>query len=44
MPPPSGKLETILIVDDNPSVRGVVVQILASENFRVISASNGLQL
>lgn len=41
MPPPPGKLETILVVDDNPSVLRVVVKILEAENFCVLSASSG---
>ncbi|MEI9970676.1 MAG: response regulator [Ignavibacteriota bacterium] len=41
MPPPAGKLETILVVDDNPSVLRVVVKILEAENFHVISATSG---
>jgi CheY-like chemotaxis protein len=41
--PPSlkGSLETILVVDDNELVRGVVVKILEAENFRVLSAISG---
>ena len=34
-------LETILVVDDNELVLGVVVAILQGENFRVLSAPNG---
>jgi two-component system, cell cycle sensor histidine kinase and response regulator CckA len=34
-------LETILVVDDNESVLGVVVAILKTENFRVLSADSG---
>jgi DNA-binding NtrC family response regulator len=41
MPPPPGKLETILVVDDNPSVLGVVMKILEAENFHVLSAISG---
>jgi DNA-binding NtrC family response regulator len=41
MPPPPGKLETILVVDDNPSVLRVVIQILEAENFQVLSAISG---
>jgi DNA-binding NtrC family response regulator len=39
--PPPGKLETILVVDDNPSVLRVVIDILETENFHVISAISG---
>jgi hypothetical protein len=39
--PPNGVLETILVVDDNASVLGIVVAILARENFRVLSADSG---
>jgi len=42
MPPPSkGNLETILVVDDNPSLLEVVVRILEAENFHVLSAGSG---
>ena len=42
MPPPSkGTLETILVVDDNPSVLRVVVKILEAHNFLVLSAHSG---
>jgi len=41
MPPPPAKLETILVVDDNPSVLRVVIQILEAENFQVLSAISG---
>ncbi len=34
-------METILVVDDNESVLRVVVAILESENFRVLSADSG---
>ena len=34
-------LETILVVDDNESVRGVVVAILKDANFLVLSAESG---
>src|SRR3954451_121672 len=34
-------LETILVVDDNPSVLGVVVAILKNANFVVLSADSG---
>jgi DNA-binding NtrC family response regulator len=37
----SGTLETILVVDDNKTVLSVVVAILESEDFRVLSADNG---
>jgi two-component system cell cycle sensor histidine kinase/response regulator CckA len=37
----AGQLETILVVDDNPSVLRAVVAILKSANFRVLSADNG---
>jgi DNA-binding NtrC family response regulator len=36
-----GTLETILVVDDNELVLEVVVAILKSENFRVLSADGG---
>jgi DNA-binding NtrC family response regulator len=32
--------ETILVVDDNPTVLGVVVELLKMANFRVLSADN----
>ncbi|MEO8052029.1 MAG: response regulator [Acidobacteriota bacterium] len=35
-------LQTILVVDDDESVLGVVVGILRKRHFRVLSASNGL--
>ena len=42
MPPPFKKiLETILVVDDNALVLGVVVKILKAENFHVLSADSG---
>ena len=41
MPRPPGKLETILVVDDNPSVLRVVIKILETENFHVLSAISG---
>ena len=42
MPPaPEGSLETILVVDDSPSVLEMVVKILQAENFRVLSADSG---
>jgi DNA-binding NtrC family response regulator len=41
MPPPPGKLETILVVDDNPSVLRVVIKILETEKFHVLSAISG---
>ena len=41
MPPPPGKLETILVVDDNRSVLRVVIEILETENFHVLSAISG---
>lgn len=37
----NGPLETILVVDDNELVLGVVVKILEAENFRVLSAISG---
>jgi two-component system, cell cycle sensor histidine kinase and response regulator CckA len=41
--PPSlrGTLETILVVDNNESVLEVLIAILTSENFRVLSADSG---
>ena len=39
--PLKGKLETILVVDDNEAVLRTVVLILELENFRVLSAANG---
>ena len=36
-------LETILVVDDNPVVLEVVVEILRSANFQVLSARNGAE-
>jgi len=37
----SATLETILVVDDNASVRAVVTQLLKRANFRVLSADSG---
>jgi DNA-binding NtrC family response regulator len=37
----SGKLETILVVDDNETVLRAVVAILEHANFHVLSAANG---
>jgi two-component system, cell cycle sensor histidine kinase and response regulator CckA len=37
----SGTLETILVVDDNAAILRAVVGILASANFKVLSASSG---
>ena len=39
--PLKGSLETILVVDDNESVLGIVVAILEAEGFRVLSANSG---
>jgi hypothetical protein len=39
--PLKGILETILVVDDNKSVLGIVVAILEGEHFRVLSADSG---
>lgn len=36
-----GKFETILVVDDNTTVLSVVVAVLKSANFQVLSAGNG---
>ena len=36
-----GTLETILVVDDNSTVLSVVVAVLKSANFQVLSAGNG---
>jgi two-component system cell cycle sensor histidine kinase/response regulator CckA len=43
MPGPllTGKLETILVVDDNREVLKVVVSILRAANFKVLSADSG---
>jgi DNA-binding NtrC family response regulator len=38
---PEGTLETILVVDDNPQLLKMVVQILEDHNFRVLSAIDG---
>jgi DNA-binding NtrC family response regulator len=40
-PSPTGKLETILVVDDNKAVLNVVVAILEKANFQVLSAYSG---
>jgi DNA-binding NtrC family response regulator len=40
-PPPKGTCETILVVDDNPSVLRVVVAVLQAQNFHVLSADSG---
>ena len=37
-----GTLETILVVDSDQSVREAVVSILERANFRVLSASSGV--
>jgi DNA-binding NtrC family response regulator len=37
----SATLETILVVDDNASVRAVVTQLLKRAHFRVLSADSG---
>lgn len=37
---PSGSLETILVVDDNEHVRPLIVAILESKNYHVLSASS----
>jgi DNA-binding NtrC family response regulator len=39
---PKGKLETLLVVDDDEEVLKVVVAILERANFVVLSAANGL--
>jgi two-component system cell cycle sensor histidine kinase/response regulator CckA len=41
--PPSlkGSLETILVVDDNELLLGIVVKILEAKNFQVLSATGG---
>src|ERR1044071_3930865 len=39
---PEGVLETILVVDDNPALLKMVVNILEEQNFRVLSAIDGL--
>jgi DNA-binding NtrC family response regulator len=42
MPPaPKVAVETILVVDDSPSVLAVVVKILKANNFHVLSAESG---
>lgn len=38
---PTGKLETILVVDDDEDVLSVVVEILKRARFQVLSAANG---
>lgn len=40
-PQPTGKLETILVVDDNEAVLKAVVAVLERASFRVLSACNG---
>lgn len=39
--PPKRTLETILVVDDNEAVLGLVVSILKRANFHVLAAENG---
>jgi len=39
--PPKGQGETILLVDDEPLLRDIVVRQLVGANYRVIKASNG---
>ncbi len=42
MSPPSKEIrETILVVDDSPSILNGVVKILEAEDFHVLSAANG---
>src|SRR3954466_13756513 len=42
MPPsPRGTLETILVVDDNPSVLRTVIEVLEGASFIVLSADDG---
>ncbi|HLK65718.1 MAG TPA: response regulator [Bryobacteraceae bacterium] len=41
IPRPKEILETILVVDDNPTVLETVIAVLKAENFRVLSAHNG---
>src|SRR5579862_8491367 len=38
---PTGKLETILVVDDNKTLLTFVVAVLERANFQVLSANNG---
>ena len=40
-PAPEAALETILVVDDNPSILAIVVEILEAKNFHVLAAENG---
>jgi two-component system cell cycle sensor histidine kinase/response regulator CckA len=40
-PSAKGRIETILVVDDNDIVLNAVVSILKSENFQVLSANSG---
>ena len=40
-PSPRGTLETILVVDDNPVVLGMVVAVLETEGFKTFSANSG---
>jgi CheY-like chemotaxis protein len=40
--PPAGR-ETILVVDDDPSVRETISRVLASEGYLVLTAANGVE-
>lgn len=41
LPPPAGGSETILLAEDNPEVRQVVVEVLSGAGYRVLEAENG---
>ena len=41
LPPPRGGSETILLAEDNPEVRQMIVEVLAGAGYRVIAAENG---
>jgi two-component system, cell cycle sensor histidine kinase and response regulator CckA len=42
-PPPKGRNETVLLVDDEKSIREVVSKMLASSGYRVLTANDGMQ-
>ena len=42
-PVASGRKSTILLVDDDPSVRGMIGRVLANEGYLVLHAANGAE-
>jgi CheY-like chemotaxis protein len=43
LPPPGRGSETILLVEDEPSVRSVAIRVLVNQGYFVIAASNGAE-